>query len=251
MSLAETKAAQVLDIIQNEFNVPLVDSSRGNMILAIARVFSEASFELHNSATVTVGTGQAFETLNEALSFYSQFFVKHDSEVVITLQLAAGYVMDEQVILSGGINLSFVKITSVDAEVPIDPAAITENVDSELGFLGRAAFGVSRGCSAPLIDALFRFQSGGTGLIHGAFVIGAGSSINFVSGRGILDAPHDGILCVSGAKANVTGGDFSGAGNYGLEVRRGGVIAADNISGGTTQSQGGKKTTEHGVIFNK
>lgn len=117
--------------------------------------------------TVSVGSGGDFSTINEAIEFLSiKRPVYVNQGITATISLLTGFEMSEQVIVTNGVDLSWIKITSVDAEVPISRASITEFTDTLVGFEGleswAAAFMAGNSAKLPRIGCVFSMDTSGT-----------------------------------------------------------------------------------------
>ena len=75
---------------------------------------------LTESVTKTVGSGGDFATLNLAINWCKKVI---PNGYTVTLQLVAGFVMAEQILLKN-MNLGFVTISSIDATVMVTSSAI-------------------------------------------------------------------------------------------------------------------------------
>lgn len=168
---------------------------------------------IKDNITVDVGVGQTYTTINQALEYLSGFYPMYKkSGVTATINLKAGFVMAEQVLVSG-IDLGWITIIGEDSETIIDHTALT------IGFNGTnyPAFGVDKGGTSPVIGQLFRFnveKVGGNK--HGLMTFGAGSSANVLSGKGFIGAGAYGIVAIDGSTINATGANCSNAGTYGI-----------------------------------
>ena len=72
--------------------------------------------KITTNITVTVGSGGQFSTINQALGYLSGFYPMYKkSGITATINLKAGFVMAEQVLVSG-IDLGWITITGEDSE---------------------------------------------------------------------------------------------------------------------------------------
>jgi hypothetical protein len=150
--------------------------------------------------TFTVGSGGDFATINEAIEAASKLYHRPYSAggITVEISLLTGFVMAEQVLVSG-VDLGFITITSVDAVVYIDPAAITvqlEGTDS-----GEPAFGVTKGGVLPTIGVQFEYQTQQSGTKAGVAVF-YGSRARFVAGSGVRKAAR-GLAVYYNSEASV------------------------------------------------
>lgn len=185
--------------------------------------------------TYTIGTGGDYTTLNLALTDLSKIFgpVYKFNGVIIELKLLSGYIMREQVLLDGGIDLGWVRITSTDALVTIDETFIT--VPLSLNDNIYPAFGAINNSTLPVIGCKFQYASNLTAK-DGVSVM-MGSKVTFLPGAGVVRASK-GLTVFYGSWAacyplgltqggdgtgagTATGVDFSYAGSRGLHCAYG------------------------------
>ena len=175
--------------------------------------------KITTNITVTVGSGGQFSTINQALGYLSGFYPMYKkSGITATINLKAGFVMAEQVLVSG-IDLGWITITGEDSETILTHTALTT------AFYGTyPAFGVDKGGTSPDIGQLFRFNVEKVGESkHGLMVYGVGSSADVLSGKGFIGAGTYGIYALDGSSINARGANCSNAGNSG-------IIAVDDSS---------------------
>ena len=126
----------------------------------LALLFSSTDF------TVTVGTSGNYATVNDAITALSRkksLYKKDGFRAAIQIQ--SGFTMAEQV-FARSIDLSWITITSVDAEVPVDASAITTLLQP-LGLVNSdnltPIFGGTDNAALPIIGVLFAFPDQGDG----------------------------------------------------------------------------------------
>jgi hypothetical protein len=173
--------------------------------------------------TVNVGAGQPYTTINQALEYLSGFYPMYkQSGITATINLKAGFVMAEQVLVYG-LDLGWITIVGEDAETTIDHTALTT------AFYGNyPAFGVDRGGTLPVIGQMFRFNVNGVGENkHGLMTYGAGSSADVLSGCGFTYAVSHGIVVARGSTVNAESAVFSSAGINGIVVYDGSTVNAN------------------------
>ena len=212
--------------------------------------------------TVNVGVGQTYTTINQALEYLSGFYPMYKkSGITATINLKAGFVMAEQVLVSG-IDLGWITIVGEDAETIITHTSLTTAFNGSY-----PAFGVDKGGTSPVIGQLFRFNVEKVGgEKHGLRVSGAGSSANVLSGKGFIGTGNVGIYATGGSTINATSANCSNAGNSGIYAETGSIINANNaitqnqttgtsnvmVNGGSTISVKGIDTTGGTVpVFNQ
>ena len=183
--------------------------------------------------TVNVGAGQAYTTINQALEHLSGFYPMYKkSGVTATINLKAGFVMAEQVLVSG-IDLGWITIVGEDAETTITHTALTTAFNGAY----YPAFGVDKGGTSPIIGQLFRFnveKVGGNK--HGLMTLGAGSSADVLPNKGFIGAGTYGILANNTSTVNANGANCSNAGANGIFAGNGSII---NASGADCSNAGG------------
>ena len=200
--------------------------------------------------TVNVGAGQTYTTINQALEYLSGFYPMYKkSGVTATINLKAGFVMAEQVLVSG-IDLGWITIVGEDAETIITHTALTTGFNG-----GYPAFGVDKGGTSPVIGQLFRFNVEKVGgAKHGLMAFGAGSSANVLSGKGFIGAGTYGIYALAGSTINAQGANCSNAGSNGISAAAGSTIAGHYINCSNAGVNGiyaetGSTVNAYGVII--
>ena len=172
--------------------------------------------------TVNVGTGQTYTTINQALEYLSGFYPMYkQSGITATINLKAGFVMAEQVLVSG-IDLGWITIVGEDAETIITHTALTTAFNGAY-----PSFGVDKGGTSPVIGQLFRFnveKVGGNK--HGLMTLGAGSSADVLADKGFIGAGAYGIFAHSGSTINANNTNCSNAGAYGIFAANSSTISA-------------------------
>ena len=173
--------------------------------------------------TVDVGAGQTYTTINQALEYLSGFYPMYKkSGVTATINLKAGFVMAEQVLVSG-IDLGWITIVGEDAETIITHTALTTAFNGT----NYPTFGVDKGGTSPVIGQLFRFNVEKVGgAKHGLLAVGAGSIANVLSGKGFIGAGTHGILANNASTINAQGANCSNAGVNGMFADRASTINA-------------------------
>ena len=174
-----------------------------------------------------MGAGQTYTTINQALEYLSGFYPMYKkSGVTATINLKAGFVMAEQVLVSG-IDLGWITIVGEDAETIITHTALT----TAFSGTNYPAFGVDKGGTSPVIGQLFRFnveKVGGNK--HGLLTLDAGSSANVLGGKGFIGAGAIGIYVAQGSTINAQGANCSNAGAIGIQAIHGSTINAQGAN---------------------
>ena len=186
----------------------------------------QATTARSTSITVNVGAGQTYTTINQALEYLSGFYPLHKTTgVTATINLKAGFVMNEQVLVRG-LNLGWITIVGEDAETIITHTALTTAFNG-----GYPAFGVDKGGTSPVIGQLFRFNVEKVGENkHGLMATGAGSSANINTGAGFIGAGTNGIYAANNSTVNADGANASNAGTYGIYAANNSTINANNTN---------------------
>ena len=186
------------------------------------------------SVSKTIGPGGDYETLSEAIEYYSSnspLTTKSNNRTYtagVILRIKSGTVIGEQVLVGPGADLSFLRIDSEDAVVYVDHTKLTNAYDGRYPL-----FAASRGGKLPVINTLFMFNSGGTGNKDGIMVNGPGSSVYVYANKGVKGAPGCGLYASNCAVAHAAGSDFSGSlqigvyGVYGALINFNSGVATD------------------------
>lgn len=211
-----------------------------------------ATVNIDSNITVNVGPGGEYATINEALKYLSNFNPLYKtSGITATIKLKAGFVMAEQVLVSG-LNLGWITIVGEDVETIITHTALT-TAFNELGY---PAFGVDKGGVSPVIGQLFRFNVEKVGENkHGIIAIGAGSSADVLPSAGFIGAGTYGIYAdnVSTINARSVTIQNQTTGTARVRVQFGSTIIARDINttGGTVPalSQTANTLTASGIIY--
>ena len=245
-------------------NLPVFDGATGKIIKDAGIALNP----LTSSVTLKVGSGEQFPTINAALGYavkkYYPIFLSGGTKPRVTIQLQAGFVMAEQVLVES-LDLSWITITGVDAETVINRSALT----TYLG-IDYPAFGATNGGFLPIIGQLFNMDTSGTasdrhGILaysnsraivlngcgvknagtHGIFAV-YGSTIN-AGGANASGAGTNGICAYNGSTINANGANASGAGTNGILAYRGSLINANGATGTLNQTK--NTLTANGIIF--
>ncbi len=169
--------------------------------------------------TITVGSGGDYSTVNDALKYITDTYqtgFNISGTKTVELSLLTGFVWEEQVWIDN-MNLSYITITSVDAEVVVDRASLTITPlvrygthfsPTTLPFLtGFRSF-------MPFIDVLFNMNT--TGVAGNQTGIScAHGQCNIAQGGGVKNATHYGLHAFN-ANLDARVCDFSNAGKYGI-----------------------------------
>jgi len=212
----------------------------GEVFIPSGANFSGVVEKQSSNITVNVGAGQTYTTINQALEYLSGFYPLYkQSGITATINLKAGFVMAEQVLVRG-LNLGWITIVGEDAETIITHTALTTNfTGADYEFPSYPAFGVSKGGTSPRIGQLFRFnveKVGGNK--HGLMAIGSGSSADILVGKGFIGAGTYGIFAIVGAAIFADSANASNAGTYGVYADSSTIIAANRVNASNAGSSG-------------
>ena len=187
---------------------------------------NDAVTALSTNITVDVGSGQTYTTINQALEYLSGFYPKYKkSGVTAPINLKAGFVMAEQVLVSG-IDLGWITIVGEDAETIITHTALTTAFNANY-----PAFGVDKGGTSPIIGQLFRFNVEKVGgQKHGLMTFGAGSSAEILPAQGFIGAGTYGIFAIFASIISANAANCSNAGNSGVHALEASIISANGAN---------------------
>lgn len=133
--------------------------------------------------TISVGSTGNFSNINDALiAAYKMRPVYNDGNSRCVITLLSGFVMNEQVILKGGEDFSWLEINAQDEITRIEHSAITQYL-SELDD-SRPAFGARDNSKLPVIGCKFAYDNNTTSW-DGVSVL-FGSKASFKPNSGIL-----------------------------------------------------------------
>lgn len=183
---------------------------------------------------VTVGSTGDYATINKALEFLSRKRLKQGKTAEI--RLLSGFMMSEQVHVNG-INLGWIKITSVDASVVMDSASITENNINIPAYglfdpiIVSAGFGGENNAVLPVIDVLFNMNDTVAGKYP--FCVVTGAKLNIMTDKGCINAGATGLFAVEGGEINAPGANVSYAGGHAVAAWRGGSHISFSGGNGT------------------
>lgn len=162
---------------------------------------------------ITVGEGGDFSTLNSAVAFASLFKPKYLNansfglQNKIEIQILSGFVVTEQVV-ARQIDLSHIRITSVDATVKVNVATDYWWMYGEFGAV------------LPIIATTFDLQ----GIGYDGVALKFGSKVIFEYGHGpksgIINAKNNNVFLNTGSHGIFREGLFTGAGVTGIHFEK-------------------------------
>ncbi|ATQ56206.1 hypothetical protein [Paracoccus yeei] len=203
---------------------------------------------LKAAAVVTVGAGGDYATINAALAALSERRPAYvNGGFTAEVRLRSGFIMREQVVVRG-VNLGWIRITSVDTEVQIDRSYLTTQINTG----NYPAFAAGGGGYLPIIDALFTMTSAGTAAgRHGIYVYDGGG-VTVSTGKGIKSAGGHGVLAQTSAVVAANGADFRNALGVGAAMQGGtrGAFQAAVLSGCDIGIQANNGATVHAAEAN-
>lgn len=195
---------------------------------ATGKIIKDAGIALNpltSNVTLTVGSGGQYTTINAALEYavkkYYPIFLAGGTKPRVTIQLQAGFVMAEQVLVES-LDLSWITITGVDAETVINRSALTT---PHFG-ISYSAFGATNGGFLPIIGQLFNMDTSGTAYDRHGISAYSNSRAIVLDGCGVKNAGHFGIYADRSSIINADGVNASGAGTYGIFAARSSTINA-------------------------
>ncbi|MGW6120442.1 hypothetical protein ACWFRF_15475 [Nocardia sp. NPDC055165] len=177
----------------------------------------EALFR-NSDITVTVGSSGDYATVKAAIAALSRLKGTYtDNGFAATINLLSGFTMAEQVFVRS-LDLSWITITSEDAEVPVNPTFISAELIDEDNLT--PIFGGIDNADLPIMDVLFAYPDRGDGYAASpkdGIVIAFKSRVLFRPGAGVKRA-RNGLRALYGSDPTcympglTQGGGGSGAG---------------------------------------
>ncbi|PHS21826.1 MAG: hypothetical protein COA84_14955 [Robiginitomaculum sp.] len=192
---------------------------------------------------VTVGASSQFVTLNEAINHLSNIkptYMVNPNEIGsredtnINVTLSAGFVMQEQLLLSN-VDLGYIWITAADAVTTVIRSSMTREFVSRGLLESKPLFGISNGVFPTLNAVVFSIDSSGAANGRNGIVCRDNGSIYFNFGVGILNAWWGCYLSYR-SRANVMDLDVSGFLEHGIHIRHNSHLTGRNLvkaNGGT------------------
>lgn len=188
-------------------------------------------FDSENTWTVDTSSAN-FTTVGQAIKFLYDCNVAYRGVDAVSgdnarqyVNIETGFTFSEQVWFEG-VNLSFITVTSTDAEVTIDRSALTRPVGSSV--IRYMAFCFRFGCTSPVMDVLFNMDTSGTATGRGGCRVEAGSYAYWDNGSGVKNCADRGLHLVN-SKAWANSTIWSGCGNRGLRIGNVSEIWAENV----------------------
>ena len=213
-------------------NLPVFDGTTGKIIKDAGIALNP----LTSSVTLKVGSGEQFPTINAALEYavkkYYPIFLSGGTKPRVTIQLQAGFVMAEQVLVES-LDLSWITITGVDAETVINRSALTTYWGH-----GYPAFGVMNGGFLPIIGQLFNMDTSGSAYTRHGILAYSNSRAIVLDGRGVKNAGDWGIFAYRSSTINADGANASGAGYAGICAHLSSTINANGANASGAGSYG-------------
>lgn len=248
-------------------NFPLMQLA--NRTAWLKKQFEEITVE--DELIVEVGSNGDFASINAALKELSRSRpVYTEGAFTAEIRIKSGEALEEQVFVAG-IDLSWIKITSEDAEVPIVRSALTTVLDSSLGGAFRfPAFGAKLGGVLPFIATHFEMDTSGSAADRAFIMCVNSGKAAMIPGAGCRNVADRALYANRSSIIDATGGIFPDAGEYTVEAQRGSriscfgsdlangsiecgygsIIEARNVSGNPTMNIAPNTVTDDGIIFN-
>lgn len=191
---------------------------------------------LTGDVTVTVGAGGDYATINEALAALSARAPEYVSAgLAVELNLLSGFVMEEQVFVHR-IDLGWITVTSVDAEVTIARSALV-NGDPLAGSL-KPAWLAHEHATLPTIDTIFSLDNSGVEAGSRVFRVKDDSRLIILPGAGCKGAAERLVEVTYGSILVARSAVITGGAGIGLRVSNGAIAHVSNstISGHATNN---------------
>lgn len=214
---------------------------------ALSAALSNGNWLINGTTSVKVtvgGTNGQFPTVNAAIQALVRTRPGYSAEGFCEIALNGGFTMAEQVLVTGGQDLGWIKITSVDSTVPVDQTKIITTLSTEDDIT--PIFGARDGSTLPVIGCKFTYPSSSSAMDGVAVILG--SKVQLLPGAGVVKA-RNGLKILYGSTAlcyipglvvggagtgagDTKGVDFSYAANRGLHVAHGSsaFLARSNFS---------------------
>lgn len=155
--------------------------------------------------TLMVGPGGDYTTLNQAINAASKI-VRSSSGSRFDIRLLSGFAMSEQVRIDR-IDLSWLRIISDDAVVPIVRSALTTEMYGDY-----PAFCAAFYAGFPNVSCLFEMDDSGDAVRRSGFIIADGARALIDAGAGVRYSPNRGLHVANGASVVARNAIFSGSG---------------------------------------
>lgn len=175
---------------------------------------------------VTVGSSGDYATINEAILYFTAKYPNYISNTVIAeIELQIDFVMKEQILVEA-LNLGWIKITALAAEVVIDRAYLTESIELPsydgvtAAITSYPAFGGVNGAVLPKIDVLFSMNTNSVATNRDGIFIGRNSSVSVEKDCGVKNAGSRGLYAVHNSRATIPGTIFTGSLGNGISIFR-------------------------------
>lgn len=237
----ETNVTTDLSFVRGATSVTVQSSDGNNAVLpagtaSLAGVLTAAdkvSLDLNTehrkialtSTTWQVGSTGDFATINAGISYLIKTYYPTGAAVA-TLNLQAGFVMQEQVLIDG-IDLSWITITGTDATTAITAAALTISMPLTDAAVAYPAFGVNHG-TLPVIGQKFDMAPAGTVSTRHGLLVNLGSTAFVSTGCGFINSAGVGAYTRSSSTVTCTDAVFSGC-RVGIFAYGGTNVNADGV----------------------
>lgn len=179
------------------------------------------------SAVLTVGANGDFATIGEALTEMTKRHPLYKSGGVnCEIKILSGTTISEQICVVGT-DLSYIKITSEDAEVPVNVDGFSsKGLNShDLRSNAGAFFGGENGARLPTISCLFKVAQNTNNIAVVAYFANRGSSGLVLSNCG-FDGFNDGVISNNEASVTIREGIARNMTRWGIHARHNGEISA-------------------------
>lgn len=211
-----------LDIASNEDATNINDNS--SLMTPSSTQAAIQSHKILETVTFHVGPEQELTTISDALERCSELIQTYKkSSPHITIFLDSGFVMEEQVIIDHGVNLSNVTITSV-APIVINRESLTTTIE---GYF--PAFAGIHFAKLPRIDVAFMMNTTGSSVNRVGVLVSDGASGWLNEGKGIVGAPY-GAIVMDSSNFVCKNSILENSPHTGLHVTGASIVCAEGLN---------------------
>lgn len=254
LAIEQAKATQEEKIIA-------LEQAKENIITEL----SEKAKLLTQNLTLTVGTGGNFNTISEA--FKEAFKYKPSKGNVATIQLKSGFIWNEFVRIDNK-DLSYITITSEDAEVTADGSIMTSPSSNQYFLFLYNSRGLNFNVLLNCINMSSSIYKHGILSTNGSFIFipkgfgckGANWNISITNGaaanlyEAIFDNALKAGIFVQNSLANARQCSIQNCQEVGINVSIGGIVNSSScdFTGTSTKSNiPFNQVTKDGIVFNE
>lgn len=179
--------------------------------------------QIVTNTTFTVGLGGDYAEIADACyDIYNKYYPKSiDGGLNITVNCLTGYVMTKRLYISNGIDMGFIKITSTDASVKVDPTS--------WGYQIKEIFYAVTNSRLPILSTLFDAENKRNSLSQtiGGVMLSKNSSCSFAESLsyGIINCTYSCVHASDNSRFTTQKCLFTGGGIYGVAASNGSVLS--------------------------